>query len=68
METKIPNTTEPQHDTKLPYSEINELEKMANRLRSLIEYGYGYTNKPIPPKRMEKLKRKLAEIETKINC
>jgi hypothetical protein len=59
----------PQHNaSSFGYSEKYELEKMAAELRSLIESGYGYTNKPIPPKRLEKLKLKLAEIETKINC
>lgn len=75
METNINNTTEPQHDAKLPvssrfsdgYSEEWKLKTQAARLRSMINSGCGKTNKPLPPKRLEELKRNLAEIEAALN-
>lgn len=45
------------------YSEEWKLKAQAARLRSMINSGCGKTNKPLPPKRLEELKRKLAEIE-----
>ena len=75
METKLDNTTEPQHDAKLPvsrrfsdgYSEEWKLKTQAARLRSMINSGCGKTNKPLPPKRLEELKQNLAEIEAALN-
>lgn len=75
METNLNNTTEPQHDAKLPvssrfsdvYSEEWKLKIQAARLRSIINSGLGITNKPISAKRMAKLKRNLAEIEAALN-
>lgn len=71
METNVNNTTEQQHDVKLPvssrYSEEWKLKTQAARLRSMINSGCGKTNKPLPPKRLEELKRNLAEIEAALN-
>lgn len=75
MKPNVTNTTEPQHDAKLPvssrfsdgYSEEWKLKTQAARLRSIINSGLGITNKPISAKRMEKLKRNLAEIEVALN-
>lgn len=49
------------------YSEEWKLKTQAARLRSIINSGLGITNKPISAKRMEKLKRTLAEIEEALN-
>jgi len=49
------------------YSEEWKLKTQAARLRSMIDSGYGRTNKPIPEKRLLKLKHKLEEIEATLN-
>ena len=75
METKLDNTTKPQHDAKLPvsssfsdgYSDEWKLKTQAVRLRLMINSGFGKTNKPLSPKRLEELKRNLAEIEEALN-
>ena len=36
------------------------------QLESFIESGYGYTGKPIPQKRMKKLREKVEELKNKL--
>ncbi|HMN89092.1 MAG TPA: hypothetical protein PKD70_06315 [Saprospiraceae bacterium] len=65
MKNNTQTPENPQHSDG--YSEQWILKTKAARLRSIINLGLGLTNKPISTKRMEKLKRTLAEIEAALN-
>lgn len=66
MEKKLDNTTEPQHDAKLPVISRSISSQIA-QLRGMIESGYGKTGKPLPVKRLKKLKETLAQLEASRN-
>lgn len=43
------------------------ISSQIQQLRNMIENGYGRTGKPLPPKRVKKLKETLAQLEASQN-
>lgn len=47
-------------------SELKQLEEKAAKLKSVLESGFGYTNKPLSERRIKQMRLTLAKTEEDI--
>lgn len=63
----VETTTSSEYNAKL-HVISHSISSQIAQLREMIESGYGRTGKPLPPKRLKKLKETLAQLDALRNA